>query len=138
MPYLGRWGGRFIVERAGPGAIGGARRNDLKGDLQHYRTRARFELRLEGEQFAVTAGGSWSQKAGRVTLSPTSVKVDDGGGEEARNPNKAWIDPKALSAAYSRPLSLRLSKDGKTLTGLPLDVGPLVGVHSFVRSGFGT
>ncbi len=138
MPYLGKWSGGFTVERAGPGTVGGARRNDLKGFLQLYRTDARYELHLDGEQFGLVAGGTWTQKTGRVALSPTSVKVDDGGGEEKRNPNRAWIPADALSAAYSRPMSLRLSKDGKTLTGLPLDVGPLVGTHSFVRAGFGT
>ena len=73
----------------------------------------------------------------RVTLSSTSVKIDDGGGEEVRNPNRAWIDPAALREAYSRPLALRLSKDGQHLTGLLVEVGPLTGTHSFVREGFG-
>lgn len=137
MPFLGKWSGGFTVETAGKGVVGGARRNDLKGFLQLYRTDSRYELHLDGEQFGLVAGGKWTQKDGRVSLAPTSVKVDDGGGEEARNPNRAWIDPAALSAAYSRPMSLRLSKDGKRMTGLLIDVGPLTGTHAFVREGFG-
>lgn len=137
MPYLGKWSGGFTVETAGKGSVGGARRNDLKGFLQLYRTDARYELHLDGEQFGLVAGGSWDEKKGRVTLSPKEVKIDDGGGEEVRDPNKAWVKPDELRAAYSRPLSLRLSKDGQTLTGLLVDVGPLTGTHSFVREGFG-
>ncbi len=138
MPYLGKWSGNFTVETVGKGAaVADPRRNDLKGFLQLYRTDARYELHLDGEQFGLVAGGSWAQKDGRVTLSPTSVKIDDGGGEEARNPNRAWLDPAALREAYSRPLSLRLSKDGQHLSGLLVDVGPLTGTHAFVREGFG-
>ena len=137
MPYLGKWSGGLTVDRIGPGAIGTVARNSLKGFLQLYRTDARYELHLDGEQFGLVAGGSWAQKDGRVTLSPTSVKVDDGGGEEVRNPNKAWIEPAVLSDAYSHPMSLRLSKDGQRLTGLLVEVGPLTGTHSFVREGFG-
>lgn len=137
MPFLGKWSGGFTVERVGKGAVGGARMNDLKGFLQLYKTDARYELHLEGQQFGLVAGGSWSQKDGRVSLAPTSVKVDDGGGAEVRDPNRAWIDPKDLSAAYSKPMSLRLSKDGQRLLGLLDEVGPLTGTHSFVREGFG-
>ena len=137
MPYLGKWSGGFTVRRAGPGAVGGPRRNDLKGYLQLYRTGARYELSLEGEQFGVVAGGTWKERDGRVDLAPTGVKIDDGGGEEARNPNRAWIAPAALSEAYSRPMSLRLSKDGRRLTGLLVEVGPLLGTHAFTRAGFG-
>ena len=137
MPFLGKWSGGFTVERAGKGAVGGAARNSLKGFLQLYRTGERYELHLEGEQFGLVAGGTWSQKDGRLTLAPTSVKIDDGGGEETRDPNRAWIDPAQLREAYSRPLALRVSKDGKKLTGLLVSVGPLVGTHAFVREGFG-
>ena len=137
MPFLGKWSGGFTVERVGPGAIGDAERNRLTGFIQLYRTGERYELHLEGEQFGLVAGGTWTQKEGRVTLSPTEVKIDDGGGEEKRNPNRAWIDPAALREAYSRPLALRVSKDGKKLSGLLLSVGPLVGTHAFVREGFG-
>lgn len=138
MPYLGKWSGGFNVDTVGRGAaVADPRRNDLKGFLQLYRTDARYELHLEGEQFSLVAGGSWALKDGRVTLSPTSVKIDDGGGEESRNPNRAWIDPPALREAYSRPLALRVSKDGQRLTSLLVDVGPLEGTHSFTREGFG-
>ncbi len=137
MPYLGKWSGGFDVETVGKGAVGGRERNRLKGFLQLYRTDARYELHLDGEQFGLVAGGSWSEKAGRVTLSPKEVKIDDGGGEEVRNPNRAWIEPTVLREAYSRPMALRVSKDGKSLTGLLMDVGPLTGAHSFVRDGFG-
>ena len=137
MPLLGKWSGAFTVDKVGPGAVGDARRNALKGFLQLYKTDSRFELHLEGEQFGLVAGGSWSFKGDRVTLTPKEVKIDDGGGEEARNPNRAWIDPAALRAAYSRPMSLRRSKDGQSLKGLLIEVGPLTGTHAFVREGFG-
>lgn len=137
MPFLGKWSGGLTVDRVGPGVVGGPERNNLKGFLQLYRTESRFELHLDGEQFGLVAGGSWTQKDGQVTLSPKTVKIDDGGGQEARNPNRAWIDPADLRTAYSRPLALRLSKDGKRLTGLLVEVGPLTGTHAFVREGFG-
>ena len=138
MPYLGKWTGGFDVESVKKGlAVADPARNRLKGFLQLYRTGARYELHLDGEQFALVAGGTWAQKDRRVTLSPMSVKIDDGGGAEARDPNRAWIDPAALSAAYSRPMALRLSKDDQHLVGLPDEVGLLTGTHSFVREGFG-
>lgn len=139
MPYLGKWSGAFHVEKVAPGAaVKDPERNTLRGFLQLYATGEKFELHLDGEQFALIAKGTWKQKDGRFTLSPTEVKIDDGGGEDARNPNRAWITPADLRAAYSRPLALRLSKDGQTLTGLLVDVGPLTGTHSFKREGFGT
>jgi len=138
MPYLGKWSGGFDVEKVGPGAaIKDPERNRLKGFLQLYATNEKFELHLDGEQFGLIAKGTWKQKDGRFTFSPNDVKIDDGGGEEARNPNRAWINPADLRAAYSRPLALRVSKDGQKLTGLLVDVGPLTGTHSFVREGFG-
>lgn len=137
LPYLGKWSGGFTVERLGKGVVGDARRNGLKGFLQLYRTGARYELHLEGEQFGLDSGGSWSQKDGQVILTPKSVKPDDRGGKESSDPNKAWIEPTDLSDAYSKPLAFRLSKDGKRLTGLLVDVGPLTGTHAFVREGSG-
>ena len=138
MPYLGKWTGGFDVDSVAKGAaVSEPGRNRLKGFLQLYRTGERYELHLEGEQFGLVAGGTWAQKGGRVTLSPTTVKIDDGGGEETRNPNRAWIEPAALREAYSRPLALRLSKDGQRLQGLLVEVGPLTGTHAFVREGFG-
>jgi hypothetical protein len=137
MPYLGKWSGGYTVETAGKGSVGGPARNGLKGFLQLYRTESRYELHLEGEQFGLVAGGTWSQKEGRVNLAPKEVKIDDGGGQEARNPNRAWIEPATLREAYARPMALRLSKDGQRLTGLLTEVGPLTGTHSFVREGFG-
>lgn len=138
MPYLGKWSGGFEVDRVRPGAaIKDAKRNNLKGFLQLYATNSRYELHLDGEQFGLVAKGTWSEKDGRLSLAPQSVKIDDGGGEEARNPNRAWIDPKDLSAAYSRPMGFKLSKDGQRLMGLLIDVGPLTGTHSFIREGFG-
>ena len=138
MPYLGKWSGGFEVEKVGPGAaVSDPKRNSLKGFLQLYATGRRYELHLDGEQFGLVAGGTWSEKNGRLSLAPVTVKIDDGGGEEARNPNRAWVDPKDLSAAYSRPMGLKLSPDGQHLTGLLIDVGPLTGTHSFTREGFG-
>jgi len=138
MPYLGKWSGGFQVEKVRPGtAIADPKRNNLKGFLQLYATDHRYELHLDGEQFGLIARGTWSEENGRLSLTSNDVKIDDGGGEEARNPNRAWIDPKDLREAYSRPMGLRLSKDGQRLTGLIIDVGPLTGTHSFVREGFG-
>jgi hypothetical protein len=138
MPYLGKWSGGFTVDRVRPGvAVSDPTRNALKGFLQLYATERRYELHLDGEQFGLVARGSWTEENGRLSLAPNEVKIDDGGGEEARNPNKTWIDPKELREAYSRPMGLRLSKDGQRLIGLLIDVGPLTGTHSFVREGFG-
>lgn len=138
MGLMGKWSGGFEVERLGDNApIKEKKRNDLTGYLQIYGSNSKYELNLEGEQFGVLVTGTWTFKEGRVTLRPSEVKVDDGGGLEERNPNRAWIEPSVLSAAYSRPLPLRLSKDGQHLEGVLIDVGTLVGTHRFKREGSG-
>lgn len=135
---LGKWSGGFEVERLPENAaIKPRKRNNLTGYLQLYGTESKYELSLDGEQFGVVVTGNWASQEGRITLRPSGVKVDDGGGQESRDPNKAWIDPAVLSAAYSRPISLRLSKDGQRLEGVLIDVGPLVGTHRFKREGSG-
>jgi len=139
MPYLGKWSGTFHVEKVAAGAaVADPERNTLRGFLQLYATGEKFELHLEGEQFGLVSKGTWSLTKNRLSLHPTEVKIDDGGGEDARNPNRAWITPADLRAAYSRPMPFQISKDGQTLTGLLIEVGPLTGTHSFKREGFGT
>lgn len=137
MPFLGKWSGGLTVDRVGPKAIGSPKENGLKGFLQLYRTGDRFELHLDGAQFSLVSGGTWSHKNGQVILTPKEVKIDDGGGWEARDPNRPWVDPAELREGYSRPMALNLSTDGQRLTGLLVSVGPLTGTHSFLREGFG-
>lgn len=138
MPFLGKWSGSFAVEAVAKGTpVADPGRNTLRGFLQLYQTGARYELHLDGEQEGLVSGGTWSAKNGRVVISPTSVKIDDEGGAEARNPNKTWIDPAQLREAYSRPLEFHVSKDGQRMTSVLETVGPLTGTYSFVREGFG-
>jgi hypothetical protein len=135
IPFLGRWKADFVVDRMTvPGTEKDQRREGLHGYLQVYQTGLKFKMRLEGEQEAIDGSGTWSHKGNHVTLTFTDLKIDDMGGAQHRDPNLKFILPAAIQAAYQRELTLNMSPDKKTLNGLDVTIGNLVGRHVFTRS----
>ena len=135
IPYLGRWHGDFIVDSVTPPVSAkDMKREELHGSLQIYATNLSFKMHFEGEQESLDAEGTWSHVGTTVTLKFKSVKIDDEGGAERRDPNLKFIAPSAIHAAYQRNLVLHLSKDKKTLAGLEVTLGSLTGRHMFTRS----
>lgn len=138
VPFLGKWAGGFKVERVdnGPDTAKDRERSSLNGYVQIYGTNHSFKMHLEGEQQIVDMAGNWTLKKNRVTLRVTDFKMDDQGGEDARNPNMKFIPADVLQVGYSRPLVLELTADKKHLNGLLTSIGPLVGKHEFSKDSF--
>lgn len=135
LPYLGKWPGGFVVGevRRGPNTAIDQKRSSLKGFVQIYATNRKFKIHLEGEQETIDVDGDWTRKARRMDLHVQHVVIDDQGGAALRDPNRKFILPDDIRAAYSRPLILDLSADGKSLNGLPMSIGDLTGRHLFAK-----
>ncbi len=135
IPYLGRWHGDLVVDKTDrAGTDKDLQRESLRGALQIYATDKRCKLHLEGEQETIDAEGNWSHTGTTVTIKFTSVKIDDQGGADRRDPNLKFIAPVDIRAAYQRNLILHLSRDKKKLLGLEVTLGHLTGHHVFTRS----
>ena len=137
-PYLGKWSGAFEGVRMKAGG-GDAQRLSLRGDLQIYVRR--FEMNLTGPQQGVVVKGSWTLKPNargepRLALRADDVKIDDGGGEDRRDPNKPYLKAEAVKDYFSRELVLKPSSPRvpDALIGPDDDLGPVVVRPSFRRS----
>ena len=137
-PYIGRWTGEFDVKQVtGKLPISEPRRNKMKGFVQLYLTDSRIAFHMEGEQEAVDAKGHWEIRRHQIRLTFSDVKVDDAGGLDGRDPNKAYIPPTAIARALTSPLALNISPDNKGLSSGFVLIGPLLGSYSFTKDAFG-
>ena len=137
MPFLGKWIGRFEVsDISGGGTPTDMKREQLRGYVQVYATERSYKMEMEGEQETIDISGFWTIKGNRITLTPKVVTIDDQGGADKRDPNKKFIPADAASAAYSRPLLLQETPDKKSLNGLKITIGSLIGTHFFVKDSF--
>lgn len=137
MPFLGKWKGKFeVAEVQGGVTAQDIKRETLKGYVQVYATNRLYKLEMEGEQETIDVTGVWTIKANRITLSPQKVDIDDQGGADKRDPNKKFIPSDEAQLAYNRPIVLTESRDKKSLTGLEISIGKLVGTHRFVKDSF--
>jgi hypothetical protein len=135
LPYLGRWHGVFVVDKIREGSTEQDRKREgLRGSLQVYATNHSFKLHLEGEQEVIDGEGTWSHVGTTVTLKFTTVKIDDEGGAEKRDPNLKFIPALDVHSAYQRSMVLHLSKNKQALGGLEVSIGHLTGHHLFTRS----
>ena len=137
LPFLGKWQGQFEVQRMQiSGTESDRKRESLKGYVQVYADKHKFKMRMEGEQEAVDLTGIWSIKGRQITLQFSEVVVDDMGGEQFRDPNRKFISPLDLRAAYGKPIVLNLSADKQHLDGLTMTMGGLTGRHVYVKDSF--
>lgn len=130
QPFLGKWAGGLEVLRVKSGE-GDPKAYELRGDLQMYVRK--FELNLTGPQQAVRVRGTWRYEGKRVRLKANDLKFDDRGGEDQRDPNRAYLDPKDLQAFLGREQGLNLSKDGNRLAGVEDALAGLVARLAFTK-----
>ncbi len=135
MPYFGRWKGGFEPESvlSGETEAGDLRRFRLEGYIQLYGTRMKCLVHLAGEQQEIDLTGTWKLENSSAVLTFSDIKINDFGGEQQRDPNRKYIPNEAVQAAYRKPMILKLSADKKTLEGLTISLGELVGKHAFVK-----
>ena len=137
MPFLGKWLGQFEVATvAGGGTERDRKRETLSGYVQVYMTNRSYKMEMSGEQETINISGSWTIVRNRITLQPKVITIDDQGGADKRDPNKKFIPVDEAKLAYSRPLILQESADKKSLSGLEITIGKLVGSHRFVKDSF--
>jgi hypothetical protein len=137
MPFLGKWSGEFQVsEIQGGGTAKDMKRESIRGYIQVYATSRSYKMEMEGEQETIDISGTWTIKGHRITLLPETIKIDDQGGVDARDPNKKFIPAEEVQKAYGRPILLSESEDKKSLTGLKTTIGKLTGTHRFVKDSF--
>lgn len=128
-PFLGKWTGGLEVLRVKTG--GDPKPYELRGDLQMYVRK--FELNLTGPQQTVMVRGTWTYEGKRVRLRANKMEFGDEGGEDKRDPNKAYLDPGDLRTFLGREQGLNLSNDKKRLAGVEDALANLVARLAFVK-----
>jgi hypothetical protein len=140
VPYLGRWEGEFKAKRVlGKTQIPDPARNGWKGFIILYRTEdgglgSRCTSHLENEQEAVDLKGHWIIHRNQIQATFDNIKVDDAGGLDGRDPNKAYLDPEEINKAFGVPLILTADRRAHILTSPLREFGPLEGTFSFQKS----
>lgn len=125
MPYLGHWNGGFV-------AVSGDKKAAPEGYFQLYRMDNRFVMQLENSVQKLDIGGSWTiLKKGRIEMKVKTLKISQPESDVMESMGKPYLSPDAIHKAYASPLIFDLSKDGQTLTGLLMKIGPLEGRHVF-------
>lgn len=135
LRYTGKWEGGFTIDsiQRGPDTEEERHRNRIVGFVQIYLTNRKYTLHLEGTQQAIDIDGTWVAKGDRVTLTPKTVKIDDKGGPELRDPNKPYIANEAVQTTYNRPMTLVQSADKRRYDGLAITLGDFLGKHHFEK-----
>lgn len=129
-PYLGKWTGGFYADPSN-------KKRDLIGYLQIYATGMTFKMHIEAAQQQIDVNGTWTLEKKQVVLKPNDVHIEDFGGADSRNPNLDYYPNEAVRAAYSKPVVLNASADGKVLSGLLMSIGDREGEHRFDWGGSG-
>jgi hypothetical protein len=129
VPYLGKWTGGFQFENPGPEAAD----EEMRGNLILYAAKQRFRMNLEGAQQAIDIKGTWELGEDRVVLKVEEVFLDDGGGEDRRDPRLPYLPSPELRKTYTSPVVLLVGTDGKTLQSLPNTLAGRTVVHRFEK-----
>jgi hypothetical protein len=139
-PYLGHWVGSFEVEQAAKGVPVDAL--NLKGYVQLYQTGDRCLLELANPAQKLTLKGTWkiatpsgreTVKLRRVVVTVNDLVLEEPSLERLKALHRPFIDPAELRAAFAKPLILELSEDGKTMNGILVTIGPLLGHFHFIK-----
>lgn len=135
VPFLGQWPGQFTVDKVnrGPDGPDDRKHHTLHGFLSIRLDKTSYLLRLEGEQQQIEVKGTWSYSGNQITLSPNDIKPKTEGGKDGINPNFKYVPDEDLYNAYQKKITLNLSKDGSSLTGLRTTIAFLEGTHSFKK-----
>ncbi|MHB8637393.1 MAG: hypothetical protein ACYC96_13065 [Fimbriimonadaceae bacterium] len=130
IPFLGHWDGGFDVTSTTASVPTTA--IVLRGYIQLYRTNDRFLMEMANPLQLLDLAGNWRMVSStRIELTFHNFKLTEPDLEKLKAMHKPYLDPVALRAAYTKPLILDLSPNGKQLTGLLVRVGPLLGTHVF-------
>lgn len=132
MPYLGHWDGGFDVTSSTSAEP--TKALAMRGYLQLYRTDEKFLIELSNPIQVLDLTGKWKMVGTkRIELTFHDFKLGEPDLDKIKAMRRPFIQPEELRAAYTKPLILTLSPDGKTLNGLLMRVGPLLGAHAFKK-----
>lgn len=135
IPFLGTWIGGLEVSKVLSGTDGAEDRirHNLKGYVRIVLDNNKYTMVLEGEQQVVDVKGTWVYKGKQVILTPNDVQVNNRFKGEDLNPNLKAVVPDELYSAYLKKITLNLSSDNKSLSGLDTTVAALEGRHNFKK-----
>lgn len=130
----GSWPGQFVAESA----AGSTARSELdkwtmKGTLWLYVTDDKFRLEMETANQEFTVKGKWEAKGDRVTLRSEDYDFTFPKEEDQEALKLAVVSADAIRKTFHQPLVLNESNDRRTLKGLKISLGPLVGSYEFER-----
>lgn len=132
IPYLGYWHGGFEVDDSVPKAD--AQTAMPRGYLQLYRTHDKFLIELANQIQVLDLGGTWKMlNSHSIELTFHDFRLNEPDVDKLKAMRRSFIDPAALREVYGKPMVLHLSADGKTLEGLLVHIGPLLGKHRFIK-----
>ncbi len=91
-------------------------------------------MHLEGEQESIDVSGNWSLVGKQIRIRfDKLVSIDDAGGIDLRDPNRAFIPTSALKQTVSIPLGLNPHDNNKQLSSPLVQIGPLLGHYEFTK-----
>jgi hypothetical protein len=148
VPYLGRWEGSFTVSKlVGKALIPIAGRNNWKGYVILYRTQDRAadgsmlgnrcQMHMANEQESIDVNGHWLVHRNQISIGFKKLKIDDAGGLDERDPNKAYIEPTEIDRAFATPLILNSNRKKNELQSPLVILGPLEGSYRFDKTALG-
>lgn len=127
MALYGNWPGSFAETVSERGF-------ELKGYLQLYATGHRFKMHLGNQTQTYDATGSWQDTGRQVLLNIKDIAFQGMTKDEAETRKVMFLDPDRVRDAYGRMLILNLSRDRKTLQGLPMKMAGFNGAHRFEKA----
>jgi hypothetical protein len=122
-PVMGHWTGGFFSDEA----------EVMRGYLQLYKTGDKFKMRLASKDQEINFAGTWTVAKGRVELRVTDTQFDNPPEETIKALGIRIFESEQVRSAYSKPIALDVSDDGKSLKGLTMTLGDLQGRHRFSK-----
>jgi hypothetical protein len=106
---------------------------ETKGMIALYATGMKFLIEMRTPQQGYTIKGKWKAEKNRVTLTANDFVFDNPTEEDQKAYHLDIIAPDALRAAFAHDVVLDESVDKRSLTGLKMSIGKLIGRFEFVR-----
>lgn len=130
----GSWPGQFQIESAKDSSKPEELAKwTMKGNLWLYVTDEKFRLELSTAHQQFTVKGKWEAKGSRITLTSNNYEFTFPTEEDQQALKLPIISADEIRATFHNPVVFDESADRRTLSGLKISLGPLIGSFKFER-----
>jgi hypothetical protein len=127
----GNWQGGFVTAEKDSDRKKAA---NLKGFVQLY-ARKNFKMELENGRQTISFKGTWDQVGQQITLKFDDVEFDNPSEEDIEVLKLKVLNADKARDDYKRSMTLTVSPDKRTLTGLEMELDGVLGRHVFKKNG---